>query len=92
MRSLLYPLLAIVSLTAACSSVNPYYDASKKHYRPDGFNNNHINSWRKDQPNFLKWQWDKLTNPLLAQDASRVKVVTPNLAYIKANRHDAAVT
>ena len=92
MRSLLYPLLAVVSLIAACSSVNPYYDASKKHHRPDGFNNNYIDNWRKDQPNFLKWQWDKLTNPMPAQDASRVKVVTPDLAYIKANRRDAAVT
>ena len=92
MRSLLYPLLAIVSLTAACSSVNPYYDASKKHHRPDGFNNNYIDNWRKDRPSFLKWQWDKLTNPMPAQDASRVKVVAPDLAYIKANRRDAAVT
>lgn len=92
MRRLVFPLLAVLTLVTACSSVNPYYDANKKHHRPDGFNNNYIDNWRKDQPNFLKWQWDKLTGGLPEQDASRVKVVAPDLAYIKANRRDAAVT
>lgn len=47
MRRLLYPPLSVASVIAACPSVNPCYDASKKHHRPDGFNNHYIDNWHK---------------------------------------------
>jgi hypothetical protein len=67
-------LLLIVSLMAGCTTVNPYYDASKKHHRPDGFNNNYIDNWREDQPSFLRWQRERFFATLPAQDASRVNI------------------
>lgn len=82
----------IAAFLAGCTNVNPYYDASKKHHRPDGFNNNHIDNWSEDQPSFFEWQRSRWTTPLPAQNVSRVKVAVPDLAYLKANRHDVSVT
>ncbi len=33
--------LAAALLAPSCSTVNPYYDASRPHHRPDGFANNY---------------------------------------------------
>jgi N-acyl-phosphatidylethanolamine-hydrolysing phospholipase D len=87
-----YILLLASCLLLGCTSVNTYYDASKKHHRPDGFNNNYIDNWRDDQPSFFRWQYERLTGTLAAQDASRVKSVPPDLAYLKANVSDVSVT
>ena len=84
------PLLAM--LLAGCTVVNPYFDVNKKHHRPGGFNNNYIDNWHENQPSFLAWQWERWTNALPEQDVSRVKMVQPDLAYIKANQRDVAVT
>lgn len=90
-RLILAPLL-VTALLVGCNTVNPYYDASKKHHRPDGFNNNYIDNWRENQPSFLAWQRARWTTTLPAQDAARVKVVTPDLAYLKTNTRDVSVT
>jgi N-acyl-phosphatidylethanolamine-hydrolysing phospholipase D len=87
-----FKVLLLVFFLTSCATVNPYYDASKKHHRPDGFNNNYIDNWCDDQPSFLKWQWDSLWGELPAQNASRVKHVQPDLAYLKANQKDVSVT
>jgi N-acyl-phosphatidylethanolamine-hydrolysing phospholipase D len=77
---------------AGCTTVNPYYDASKKHHRPDGFNNNYIDNWREDQPSFLRWQREKFFSTLPVQDVSRVKIVKPDLAFLTSNKRDVSVT
>ena len=56
--------LLIAAFLTGCTNVNPYYDASKKHHHPDGFNNNHIDNWSEDQPSFFEWQRSRWTPPL----------------------------
>ena len=79
------------SLAAGCSSVNPYHDPAKQHHRPDGFNNNHVDNWG-ERPSFWRWQWERWTADLPAQDASRVPRAKPELDYLRANRRDVTVT
>jgi L-ascorbate metabolism protein UlaG (beta-lactamase superfamily) len=78
-------------LCASCSSVNPYYNASKPHHRPDGFNNNHVDNWG-ERPSFWRWQWERWTSELPVQDVSRVPRTKPELDYLRANRRDVTVT
>ncbi len=40
----------------SCSTVNPYYDASKKHHTPKGFTNNYGPAGGKPLSQLLKWQ------------------------------------
>jgi N-acyl-phosphatidylethanolamine-hydrolysing phospholipase D len=84
--------VALLLLLAGCTTVNPYFDASKKHHRADGFNNNYIDNWRDGQPSFWAWQWARWTGTVPVQDATRVPVVKPDLAYLRANRRDITVT
>jgi L-ascorbate metabolism protein UlaG (beta-lactamase superfamily) len=92
MRAGLFPFILSAALLAGCATVNPYYDANKKHHRRDGFNNNYIDNWRADQPSFFAWQRARWTTDLPPQDPSRVRVVAPDLAYLLANRSDVTVT
>jgi N-acyl-phosphatidylethanolamine-hydrolysing phospholipase D len=75
-----YSLLAAACLLVGCASVNPYYDATKKHHRPNGFNNNYIDNWRADQPSFFDWQLERWQKTLPPQDPARVRLVEPDLA------------
>jgi N-acyl-phosphatidylethanolamine-hydrolysing phospholipase D len=85
-------LIAVMALLTGCLTGNPHYDASKKHHRPDGFNNNYIDNWRPEQPSFLAWQRARWSDGLPAQDPSRIRVVAPDLDYLRANRSDVSVT
>ena len=90
-------LLAFTALLAAllgsgCSTVNPYFDANKKHHRPDGFNNNHLDNWAADQPSFWQWQWQRLRADLAPDEPAQVPAVPTDTARLKANREDITVT
>ncbi len=65
---------------------------SKKHHRPDGFNNNYIDNWRPDQPGLLAWQRARWAKGLPAQDPTRVPIAMPDLTDQQANRSDLSVT
>ncbi len=89
--ALLSGLLAAGAI-AGCANVNPYFDATKPHHRPDGFNNNYLDNFRPDQPSFSAWQWQRLRNPPPASQPQRVPVAVPNLAALKAPSADVSVT
>jgi L-ascorbate metabolism protein UlaG (beta-lactamase superfamily) len=92
MRFAAFASIIAAALLAGCATVNPYYVATKKHHRPDGFNNNYIDNWQADQPSFLTWQRERWANRLTPQDPTRVPVAVPDLAYLQANRTDISVT
>ena len=56
--------LLIAAFLTGCTNVNPYYDASKNHHHPDGYNNKNIDNWSEDQPSFFEWQRSRWTPPL----------------------------
>lgn len=92
LRTSIVALVATGLLAAGCSTVNPYFDPSKMHHRPDGFNNNYSDNWRTDQPSFFDWQRARWTSPLAPQNPARVKTAPTDVAYLHANRKDVTVT
>jgi N-acyl-phosphatidylethanolamine-hydrolysing phospholipase D len=91
---LLFKFIALSTVTyflLACSTSNPYYDASKSHHRPGGFNNNYLNN-ETIGAGFWRWQWSMLTTTRAADRPERVPRKTVDLAYLKSNRSDITVT
>ncbi len=83
--------LALALIAGACASPNPYYDAARRHHRPHGFNNNYVDN-RLIGEGFLRWQLERAQSRLPADRAERVPRVSPNLAYLQANRDDLTIT
>jgi L-ascorbate metabolism protein UlaG (beta-lactamase superfamily) len=82
----------VVAGLAACATVNPYYEATKPHHRPDGFNNRFVDNWAVGQPSFWRWQRERWSAELPPQDPSRVPRVAPDLTTLRANQGEATVT
>ena len=75
-------LVACVSLT---SRINPDYDASKPHHRPDDFANRYAE--RSDKPGLLRWQWERHRDGLPKPPTAPVLGVAPDLVRdVKAKR------
>ena len=80
-------LVACVSLT---SRINPDYDASKPHHRPDGFANRYAE--RSDKPGLLRWQWERQRDGLPKPPTAPVLGVAPDLALIQSQSTQPRVT
>jgi N-acyl-phosphatidylethanolamine-hydrolysing phospholipase D len=87
-----------VSWLASCANVNPYYDASKPHHRPDGFTNMHGPAGGKPFTDFLRWQYERRRDGLPPPPSARVsghagfEVVRPDLDLLHANHRGGRIT
>lgn len=95
LHALALPLLLAAALLAlgSCASVNPYFDASRPHHRPDGFRNPHTDGTTKGLGEFLRWRWHALRQGLPPPPLQPTPVVAPDLAFVQRNaRAGAAMT
>ncbi|MDB5817539.1 MAG: fold metallo-hydrolase, partial [Rhizobacter sp.] len=76
---------SLACLVASCSSVNPYYDASKPHHRPDGFQNNYVEFKPKGIGELLRWRYEAIRAGLPLPAGAPTPSVTADLAFIRAN-------
>ena len=75
-------------LLAACSTPpNPYYDASRRHHRPDGFQDNYVDFKPKNffTEVLLGWQIPSWFKGLPPAPEAPPPVVAPDLAFIASN-------
>ncbi|MFL9665642.1 MBL fold metallo-hydrolase [Variovorax sp. AB1(2024)] len=75
-------------LLAACSTPpNPYYDASRRHHRPDGFQDNYVEFKPKNffTDVLLGWQIPSWFKGLPPAPEAPPLVVAPDLAFIASN-------
>ncbi|OAK66681.1 MBL fold metallo-hydrolase [Variovorax paradoxus] len=75
-------------MLAACSTPpNPYYDASRRHHRPDGFQDNYVEFKPKNffTDVLLGWQIPSWFKGLPPAPEAPPPVVAPDLAFIASN-------
>jgi N-acyl-phosphatidylethanolamine-hydrolysing phospholipase D len=65
--------------------MNPYYDPTKPHHRPDGFQNNHGEFTPKTLAEVLRWRFDATRHGLPKPPTSPIPQVAPDLAFLRAN-------
>lgn len=65
--------------------MNPYYDPSKPHHRPGGFQNNHIEFETKGLLDLLRWRWSAARQGLPPAAQRATPVVAPDLTFIHDN-------
>ncbi len=75
----------LAGLSAACSSVNPHFDASRPHHRPNGFQNNYLAFEPKGLGELLRWQWDAWRADLPPAPKQPVATVATDLGFLQAN-------
>ena len=64
---------------------NPYYDPSKPHHRPDGFQNRHVEFVPKSLAEVLRWRFDAARHGLPKPPREPIPQVAPDLAFLKQN-------
>src|SRR4051794_8869459 len=78
-------LASLACLLASCSTVNPYYDASRPHHRPNGFQNNYVEFQPKGIGELLRWRYEAWRGALPLPADAPTPVVAADLAFIRAN-------
>jgi N-acyl-phosphatidylethanolamine-hydrolysing phospholipase D len=69
---------------------NRYYDPSKPHHRPDGFQNNDGDFRPKSLADVLRWRWNASRRGLPPRPGTPIPRTQPDLAFIHANARAAA--
>lgn len=82
--------LALAVVTAAsiamgaCSNMNPHYDPSKFHHRPNGFQNRYLSLDKSE--GFWKWQIERLRHPPPEIPPESLPAVEPEREFLARNR------
>lgn len=86
-------IVLVAALAAGCAStVNPYYDPTRPHHRPDGFVNTDPGARPGADGGFWRWQWERWRSELPADEPARVPRVAPDRAALQAPTRDVSVT
>jgi N-acyl-phosphatidylethanolamine-hydrolysing phospholipase D len=85
-------LLIAALLLAGCAAINPYYDPSRPHHRPEGFSNLSADGRPADPPSFWRWQWERMGADLRPDDPQRIGWVKTDTAWLRSNRRDVSAT
>ena len=91
-------MLAAALAFTACSDMNPYFDPTQPHHRADGFINSDGTSANKSLGDLTKWLYERWRDDLPPAPGQYVNgydgfpVEVPDLAWLKANRTQPAVT
>lgn len=64
---------------------NRYYDPSKPHHRPDGFQNNYSEAASKGLGEVLRWRWNASRNGLPPKPSTPIPQVQADLDFVHAN-------
>jgi N-acyl-phosphatidylethanolamine-hydrolysing phospholipase D len=74
-----------LTLLTACSTVNPAYNPTLKHHRPNGFQNNYTEATDKSRADFLKWTLQRHRDGLPKAPKTPTPVQAPDLKFVSAN-------
>lgn len=87
--ALVAALLALTAL-AGCQS-NPYYNPTRPHHTPEGFQNNYPHMERQS---FWKWRWERLWSDVPPPPANDYEfpVIDTDLDYLRRNGTDVTLT
>lgn len=77
--------LLAAALVSGCAAVNPSFDASKPHHRPNGFRNLHQDAGDKGFADFLRWRLAAWRNGMPPPPITPTPVRPPELAFLHAN-------
>ncbi|MDP3082358.1 MAG: MBL fold metallo-hydrolase [Rubrivivax sp.] len=77
--------LATGLVLAACSAPNPYYDGSRSHHRPGGFQNNHRDFETKSLAELVRWRLAAYQANRPAPALAPTPRVAPDLEFLRAN-------
>lgn len=77
--------LAAGLLLAACSDSNPYFDASRSHHRPGGFQNNYREFETKSLAELVRWRFDAYRAGAPGAALQPTPRVTPDVPFLRAN-------